>query len=248
MNDAVRPTLTVNWMFPDLLWLNGDRGNLMALDRLGEQLGFDVVLNRVEDVSNPVAADLAVFGSGDLDVLTALAADGERLRAFLASSRRILVFGTTVALFVRTTTRVDHPGFDGLGLLPATAVERPTDGHVYGDDFLIEHAPGTAHSVAAGIYVKTVTVDLDAGVEPFAKVLFGLDNSGRLANSGFDGACHENLIWTNLLGPAFVRNPWLARSVVEELLGPLPGDLDEEWDLERSSLDAVRGFIAAKRA
>jgi CobQ-like glutamine amidotransferase family enzyme len=246
MSDAARPVLTVNWMFPDQLWLNGDRGNLMALDRLGEQLGFDVVLNRIEDVSAPVPADLAIFGSGDLDVLTALAADGEKLRAFLASVRRIVVFGTTIALFARSTTRVAHPGFAGLGLLPADAVERPTDGHVYGDDFLIEYAPGTAHPVAAGIYVKTIAVTTDAGVEPFAKVLFGLDNTAKLTNTGFDGARHDKLVWTNLLGPAFVRNPWLARSLVEELLGPLPGDLDDEWDLERASLDAVRKFIAAK--
>ncbi|GAA4172116.1 hypothetical protein [Gryllotalpicola koreensis] len=246
MNDTARPTLTVNWMFPDQLWLNGDRGNLMALDRLGEQLGFDVVLNRIEDVSQPIPADLAVFGSGDLDVLTALAADGEALRSFLASVRRIVVFGTTIALFTRTTARVTHPGFNGLGLLPADAVERPTDGHVYGDDFLIEYAPGTAHPVAAGIYVKTIAVTTDAGVEPFAKVLFGLDNTAKLTNTGFDGARHDKLVWTNLLGPAFVRNPWLARSLVEELLGPLPGDLEGEWDLEKASLDAVRKFIAAK--
>jgi CobQ-like glutamine amidotransferase family enzyme len=247
MSDAARPTLTVDWMFPDLLWLNGDRGNLMALDRLGEQLGFDVVLNRIEDVSQPVPADLAVFGSGDLDVLTALAADGEKLRAFLASTRRIVVFGTSITLFTRSTTRVDHPGFAGLGMLPATAAERPTDGHVYGDDYLIEHAPGTAHPVAAGIYVKTVTVEVDPGVAPFAKVLFGLDNTGRLTNSGFDGARHDKLVWTNLLGPAFVRNPWLARSLVEELIGPQGGELDDEWDLERSSLEATKAFIAAKR-
>lgn len=248
MSDAGRPTLTVNWMFPDLLWLNGDRGNLMALDRLGAQLGFDVVINRIEDVSEPVPADLAVFGSGDLDVLSTLAADGEKLRAFLAASRRIVVFGTSVALFVRTTTRVAHPDFAGLGLIPATAAERPIDGHEYGDDYLIEYAPGTAHPVAAGVYIKTVSVALDAAVSPFAKVLFGLDNAATRSDSGFDGARHGNIVWTNLLGPAFVRNPWLARALVEDVLGPQPGDLEDAWDLERASLEAARGFIAAKRS
>lgn len=247
MADAARPTLTVNWMFPDLLWLNGDRGNLMALDRLGAQLGLDVVINRIEDVSQIVPADLAIFGSGDLDVLATLAAQGEELRSFLASSRRVVVFGTSVALFTRSTSRVAHPGFDGLGLLPATAAERPIDGHEYGDDYLIEHAPGTAHPEAAGVFVKTVAVTLDPGVAPFATVRFGLDNTATLSNDGFDGARHGDLVWTNLLGPAFVRNPWLARALVEEAIGAQPGDLDAEWDLELASLEATRRFIAAKR-
>ena len=247
MSDAGRRTLVVNWMFPDLLWLNGDRGNLMALERLGEQLGLDVVINRVDDLTTPAPADLSVFCSGDLDVLRTLAADGEALRAFLAATKRVVVFGTSVSLFTRTTTRVDHPGFAGLGMLPADAVERPTDGHVYGDDYLIEHAPGTPHPLAAGVYVKTVAVTPDAGVEPFAKVLFGLDNTATLQNSGFDGARHGALVWTNLLGPAFVRNPWLARGLVEEVLGPLPGDLDEQWTLEQASFDAAQAFITAKR-
>ncbi|AYG05014.1 hypothetical protein [Gryllotalpicola protaetiae] len=247
MSDGARPTLTVNWMFPDQLWLNGDRGNLMALDRLGGQLGFDVVLNRIDDVSTAVPADLAVFGSGDLEVLASLAADGEALRAFLASSRRIVVFGTSIALFARTTARVSHPGFAGLGLLPGDAVERPTDRHVYGDDLLVQYAPGSAHPDAAGVYVKTLSVTLDAGVTPFGRVLFGLDNTAKLNNQGDDGARHGSLIWTNLLGPAFVRNPWLARSMVEDVLGPLPGELDGEWELELASLDATRRFVAGKR-
>ncbi|WP_022881131.1 hypothetical protein [Gryllotalpicola ginsengisoli] len=247
MGDAGRQTLTVNWMFPDLLWLNGDRGNLMALDRLGSQLGLDVVINRIEDVSEPVPADLAVFGSGDLDVLATLAEDGDALRGFLSGSRRIVVFGTSVALFARTTTRVAHPGFAGLGLIPATAAERPTDGHEYGDDYLVEYAPGTPHPVAAGVYVKTVAVTLDEGVAPFGKVLFGLDNTATHVHSGFDGARHGGVVWTNLLGPAFVRNPWLARALIEEVLGPLPVDLEEAWDLELASLDAVRRFLATKR-
>lgn len=248
MSDAPRPVLTVDWMFPDLLWLNGDRGNLMALERVGTQLGVDVVINRVDDLSEAVPADLAVFCSGDLDVLGELASRGDELRAFLASARRVVVFGTSVALFARTTTRVARPGFPGLGLLPAVAVERPTDRHEYGDDYLVEHAPGSAHPVAAGVYVKTVAVTLDEGVAPFGKVLFGLDNTATRVNSGFDGARHDRIVWTNLLGPAFVRNPWLARALIEDLLGPLPGDLEDEWDLERASLSATRRFIAAKRS
>jgi len=247
MSDPARQRLTVNWMFPDLLWLNGDRGNLMALERVGAGLGLDVVINRIEDVSQPVAADLAVFGSGDLDVLARLAADGEALNAFLADTRRILVIGTSVALFVRTTTRVDRPDFAGLGMIPAVAAERPIDGHVYGDDFLIEYAPGTPHPVAAGVYVKTVAVTLDEAVTPFARVLYGLDNTATMTDSGFDGARHGKVVWTNLLGPALVRNPWFARSLVEEVIGPQPGRLESDWDLELASLDAVRRFMATKR-
>ncbi len=256
----MRPRLTVDWMFPDLLNLYGDRGNLMALDRLGRETGQEVVINRVDSVDQPLPADLAVFGSGDLDTIAMLATKKRQaLLAFLEGCRRILVFGTTVSLFAQTTARPHHPDIPGLGLLPARASERTVDlahpTQPFGDDFLLELDPASpcfraGHAQLGGFYIKTLAVELEAGVEPFATVRYGLDNTATRLHQGFDGAWTDKIVWTNLLGPALVRNPWLALALLEGPAGQgqaVSPELEDSWDLERQSLAAVTAFAQTKR-
>lgn len=253
------PKLVVNWVFPDLLSLYGDRGNLMALSRLGERLGWEVVINRVDDPAEAGPADLAVFNSGDLDLIAVLAGRRDALLRCCERARQVVVFGTTVALFSTMTHRVGHPDVAGLNLIPAVLQEQTIDlthiEHPYADDLLLQlPALGTGDELspfglAAGVYVKSVRVELDPAVAPFAKVLYGLDNTGTQRHAGWDGARHGNLLWTNLLGPAFVRNPWLALSVVGQATGttiPVTDDLVESWALEQQSMASFRAFVATK--
>lgn len=245
--------LTVNWMFPDQLWLYGDRGNFMALRRLGALLGLDVAINRVTDLT-VAPADLTIFSSGDLDVIGSLSARRDELADFISRSPLSLVFGTTVALFGRTTKRIGHPDVNGLGLVPADSVERVLDHsggqRPYGDDLWLELAePAAGETRCAGVYIKPIKVRLDAGVKPFASVLYGLDNSGELEAGGSDGAVLPDLVWTNLLGPALVRNPWLGLWLINRALGSAY-EADERlrtaWELELAARDGFESFVTAK--
>jgi len=246
--------LTVHWMFPDQLYLYGDRGNLMALRRLGALFDLDVVINRVTDVRQAAAADLTIFSSGDLDVIGSLTTRRDELADFVNRSRLSLVFGTTVALFGRTTKRVGHPDITGLGVVPADATERVLD-HTggqrpYGDDLWLQLAdPAAEETRCAGVYIKPINVRLDAGVKPFATVLYGLDNSGELEAGGAGGAVLPNLVWTNLLGPALVRNPWLGLWLINRALGTAyeaDERLRDAWELELAAKDGFEQFVTAK--
>ena len=248
--------LIINWMFPDVLDLYGDRGNIMALERLGRRLGFDVVIRRVESFSAAGEADFSVFCSGDLDVVSSLARDKSGIENLLAGSKKILVFGTTGALFGGETVRLSRPGFCGLGLLDAEIKERPAYlvnfKYPAGNDYLLELDAEYAKEgfdCASGVYLKSVTVNAAPEVKPFAKVLFGLDNTGELEHAGFDGAVFGNVIWTNLLGPALVKNPWLTLSLIEKVTGkhfPIDEEMREFWEFELKSLHEFKEFIKKK--
>jgi len=247
--------ITVNWMFPDLLSLYGDRGNIMAIEHLGRHLGLTVELNRVEDLTAPTPADFVIFNSGDLDVISALADKKHELLEFIKYGKKVIVFGTTIALFGTKTTRIEHPGFEGLNLIESEIIEREHDlaNFIFpaGDDYLLEFEKGIDFNQASGVYVKSVKVNLGQDIVPFAKVLYGQDNTGQMEHSGFDGAVKDNIIWTNLLGPAFVKNPWILLPLLEEVTGikyPIDDEMKKFWEYEICSFQVFLQFINKKIA
>ena len=61
--------ITILWLYPDILNLHGDRGNLMALERIGGLLDLPVEVRRVDNLTDtlPLAeADLLVLTSGEV--------------------------------------------------------------------------------------------------------------------------------------------------------------------------------------
>ena len=64
-----RPSLHVLWMYPDVLHLHGDRGNVMALRHVAGLMGIDAEIRRVDSLQEApdfAWADLLYFGSGEL--------------------------------------------------------------------------------------------------------------------------------------------------------------------------------------
>ena len=61
--------ITVLWLYPDILNLHGDRGNLMALERIGKLMELPVEVRRVDKLTDPLPldeADLLVLTSGEV--------------------------------------------------------------------------------------------------------------------------------------------------------------------------------------
>ena len=53
--------ITVLWLYPDILNLHGDRGNLMALERIGRLTGLPVELRRVDKLTDPLPLEQAAL-------------------------------------------------------------------------------------------------------------------------------------------------------------------------------------------
>ena len=49
--------LNITWLYPDVLNLHGDRGNVMALKKVGEMLNLEVNIKRVDSYSQKIDFD-----------------------------------------------------------------------------------------------------------------------------------------------------------------------------------------------
>lgn len=64
--------ISIGWMYPDCLNLHGERGSVQALKRVGENLGLEVQIQRIDDFNDTVPfdqLDLLFFGPGEMKVL-----------------------------------------------------------------------------------------------------------------------------------------------------------------------------------
>ena len=204
--------ITIGWMYPNLLNLHGERGSVQALERVGKQLGLDLEIRRIEDFDDSIdfaSLDMLIFLPGEIALFPHLVPALERQRAsldaYLNNGGYVLAIGTTGLLFGKSVLREDGSEVAGLGYFDLTAKERK---YVWGDDLHVRINGSEQELVGSQIMMA----DVDAA-EPFATTIYGRGNNGN----GADGARLKNLIYTNCLGPLFVKNPWFAESILREI-------------------------------
>lgn len=205
--------LLLGWMYPNLLNLHGERGSVQALVRAGENLGVEVEVRRIEDFGDEIPfdqLDLMLFLPGEIKTLTRLKPVLEdrksELEAYLERGGYLVAIGTTGLLFGRQLTRENGDVFDGLGFLDMTAVERR---YVWGDDLHFRRQDTKQEIIGSQIQMA----DVEAKT-PLGQVLYGHGNN----NTGAEGARYKNLIYTNCLGPVFVKNPWWAEDILKDVI------------------------------
>ena len=235
------------WMYPDILNLHGDRGNVQAFQYAAQRMGLEVEITKVVNPGDAIdfgKADLMVFGPGELKtcriLADALQGRLEDLRAWLENGGHIFVTGTSGTIFGGRVERLNGNDFSGLGLLNVTAKERRM---ILGNDLHIQLADGM-EVMGSQIQMAEYTAD---PAQVLGKVLYGHGNR----NTGDEGAKNGNLIWTNLLGPVMVKNPWWACRILADIAArkgmeyTVPGM--EAFELEYASLKAVKEYIVLKQ-
>ena len=203
--------ITVGWMYPNLLNLHGERGSVQALKQIGNDMGIDVEILRIEDFDDPIPfekLDLLIFLPGEISqfprIMPALKDKG--LEQYLNNDGYLVAIGTSGLMFGNSITREDGTKLKCLSFLDMQAKERK---YVWGDDLHIR-INGTKQELAGS---QIQMADVDAKY-PLATTLYGMGNN----NSGAEGARWKNLIYTNCLGPLFVKNPWFAESILKDIL------------------------------
>lgn len=231
----------IGWMYPNLLNLHGERGSIQALARVGQSLGLKVQIQRIAEPEDEIPfdeLDILMFLPGELITLSRLKpfleAKQDMLQAFLDRGGYLIAIGTTGMLFGNTVQREDGSTFRGLGLLNLDARERK---YVHGDD-LHFRVPGVEHPIL-GCQIHMVTVNSET---PLGTVIQGYGNNGTDA----EGGRVQNLIYTNCLGPVFVKNPWWAEAILRSITGttaPAPA-----YKLEQASYETCCRFLQEKPA
>lgn len=243
MSNVIR----IFWMYPDILNLHGDRGNIQALEYAAKQMGLDVAVEKVVNPTDPVdfdRADMLLFNPGELKVCRnlsqALAGQKEGLDAYLRQGGTALVIGTSGTIFGKQVQRLDGSSFRGLGYLDMEAQERRM---ILGNDL---HCvlPDGMELMGSQIQMAEYTVSPE---QKLAQVRYGHGN----CNDGSEGARFENLIYTNLLGPVLVKNPWWAVELLANIARKKGMEFripeKEVFSLEYASLDAIKAYIELKK-
>lgn len=235
--------IRVGWMYPNLLNLHGERGSIQALVAAGEEIGLCVDVQRIEDFDTPIPFeqfDLLIFLPGEITVLEKICPALERQRteldAYINRGGYILAIGTSGMLFGKSITRENGDSLSFLGYLDMHAKERK---YVWGDDLHIRLLDTKQELIGSQIQMMDVEC-----ATPFAQTIYGMGNN----NSGAEGGRINNLIYTNCLGPLFVKNPWFAKDILKNLcitkfLGLNP---QVQNQIASDSFDSTLRFIQVK--
>lgn len=204
--------LRLGWMYPDLLNLHGERGSIQAFQAAGENLGVAVEIVKINDSQDEIpfdSLDCMMFLPGELKTLfrlkPCLEANREKLASYLNAGNYLIALGTSGLLFGKTVVRESGEVLDGLGFLDMTAKERR---YVWGDDLHFRLLDTKQEIFGSQIQMADVEASM-----PLGQTLYGHGNN----NSGLEGARSQNLIYTNCLGPVFVKNPWWAEDIIKDI-------------------------------
>ena len=239
-------TLRLCALYPDLMNIYADRGNLIVLERRCEWrgIGFEALTSGLGEQLDPDAADIFYIGGGQdrdqrLCAEDLLATKAQALRAAAARGAVILGVCGGYQLLGRSYV-LGEERIDGVGLLDLETVRE--DGERLIGNVAIEPTglPDTPpRAVLAGFENHGGRTALRPGQEALGKVLRGFGNDGR---SRMEGAVSGNTIGTYLHGPLLPKNSWFADWLIERALGLPHGSLEPLQDAieQRTHSSALR--------
>jgi lipid II isoglutaminyl synthase (glutamine-hydrolysing) len=245
------PTLRVCALYPDLMNIYADRGNLLVLERRCAWRGIAFQLTRcgLGDPLDGDAHDLFYLGGGQDRDQRLCAEDLLRLKADplrRAADRGAVVLGVCGGYQLLGHSYELAPGEElaGVGLLDARTVRPPKAKRLLGN-VAIEVQPdkdasagSTGHEILAGFENHGGRTLLGAGAQPLGRVLHGHGNDGR---SGLEGAVANNTIGTYLHGPLLPKNAWFADRLIATALRIDVSELAQLDDsLEREAHSGAR--------
>ena len=242
VRDDVKP-LTIVHLFPELLNLYGDGGNVIALMRRLQWRGLPVEVREVGmgDAMDFSQADIVFIGGGadreQMIVKDAMVARKSELSAYVADGGVLLAVCGGYQ-FLGHSYAMDDVVVEGLGVIDMETVRG--EGRLIGNA-VIQSDICDAPIVGFENHGGRTTLGSDA--KPLGRVLgktFG--NNGE---DGFEGVHQGNLIGTYLHGPLLPKNPQVADYLIArafdrrgDALELVP--LDDAVELEANRVMAER--------
>jgi CobQ-like glutamine amidotransferase family enzyme len=225
----VADVLRVCALYPDLMNIYADRGNLQLLRRRCEWRGLGFELGGVDigDRLDPDAYDLFYIGGGqDRDqVLCAedmATVKREALHHAAAEGKVIFaVCGGYQLLGHRY--ELDGTSLPGIGLVDLETV-REDGPRLIGNVAIEVNLDGTPN-VLAGFENHGGRTRLGAHTRPLGRVLKGHGNDGRSGYEGVRGGAHGTVVGTYLHGPLLPKNAWFADWLTATALRRAVGEL-----------------------
>ena len=215
------PELRVCALYPDLMNIYADRGNLLLLERRCRWRGisFELQASGLGERLDPNGADLYYIGGGqdrdqELCALDLAEVKRDALHAAAARGAMILAVCGWYQLLGHSYQLGDRtlPGVGLLDLVTARSDDRRLIGNVAIE---VELDPGVRR-VLAGFENHGGRTRLGPGATPLGRVLKGHGNNGV---DGYEGVRRGTVIGTYLHGPLLPKNSWFADWLIETALG-----------------------------
>jgi CobQ-like glutamine amidotransferase family enzyme len=225
----VARTLRVCALYPDLMNIYADRGNLLLLQRrcAWRDIGFELTGAGLGDDVDPDAHDLFYLGGGQ-DRDQALCAQDlatvKRDALHAAAARGAVVFGVCGGFqLLGHGYELGGERLPGVSLVDLETVRE--DGPRLIGNVAIEVELDGGPRVLAGFENHGGRTRLQPGAKPLGRVLRGHGNDGRSGHEGVTGGPHGTVVGTYLHGPLLPKNAWFADWLTATALGLAPAEL-----------------------
>ncbi len=232
-------TLRVCALYPELMNIYADRGNLLLLERrcAWRGLGFELTGVTLGDPLDPDAADLLYIGGGQdrdqrLCALDLAERKRDALHATAARGAVILAVCGGYQLLGHSYVLGDEE-LPGAGLVDLRTVRE--EGPRLIGNIAIEAELDPGHpTVLAGFENHGGRTYLGPGEHPLGRVIAGHGNNGRY---GGEGVRRGNVIGTYMHGPLLPKNVELADWLIAAALGaPALDPLDDALERRAHSV------------
>jgi CobQ-like glutamine amidotransferase family enzyme len=218
--------LRVCALYPDLMNIYADRGNLRLLEQRCQWrgIGFELSASGLGESLDPEGADLFYIGGGqdrDQRLCAFDLAEGKRESLHEAAGRGAVVLAVCGGYqLLGHSYELGDEVLPGVGLVDVRT-KRSDKPRLIGNVAIeVELDPGQRR-ILAGFENHGGRTSLGPGEAPLGRVINGHGNDGR---SGYEGVRRGNVIGTYLHGPLLPKNAWLADWLITaalELTEPL---------------------------
>lgn len=211
--------LTLVHLYPDLMNVYGDRGNVLALQRRCAWRGIEL---RVESVGigdplRPDICDLVFFGGGQDREQEVVSPDfvehkGSAIRDAVEAGAVVLAVCGGYQLLGHSYTTVDGEELAGVGVFDVRSP--PGSRRHIGNIVVRAELDGMAQTLV-GFENHSGRTYLGPGCRPLGRVLIGSGNNGE---DGTEGAVYREAHGCYMHGSLLPKNPWFADHLIGRAL------------------------------
>ena len=219
--------LKICHMYPDVLNLYGDRGNVMCMTRRLEWRGIDATVTKlpIGDSRSLAGFDLVFIGGGQDFEQQVLLSDLHRGKDMEIKSA--IEDGVTFLTICGGYQMLGsfYETFDGKRCDFIGALDLYTKGSAKRmiGNYKFQCSPSAGGSVVVGFENHSGKTWLGSGVELLGKILSGFGNNGE---DGTEGAHYKNVFGTYSHGPLLPKNPELCDLILKTALGRKYGSVE----------------------
>lgn len=212
---------TIGWLYPDLMSIYGDRGNIIALTRRCEWRGITVTIKPITldtSLSELRTSDMLFMGGAQDRQQTIVAKDLQKKKKVLSE----MIEDNTPGLYIcggfqflgHYYKEADGTLIEQLGVLDVYT-ENPGGKRLIGNIAVDASAILGDNTILVGFENHGGRTRLGTDVKPLGKVIKGY---GSNAEDHTEGAIYKNSIGTYLHGPVLPKNPVLTDYLIKKTL------------------------------